>query len=204
MAMRVHELHAAAVHGPLVLLPAAAAVDLGAAISGNRRTAELGRRLWWFTVGAAGVAGIAGLAASQEVRTDEPETSDMLWLHGVGNFAILLGGLALALWRTYRRPSVAAASLGLGAAALAGYTAYLGGELVYTHGVGVRPNGVRESPCLLSRAAPGTFARDAVGGLRWLIARTARAIFRRELPDRRAFGAGGERPSDLPEIAREL
>ena len=43
MAMRVHELHAASTHAPLVLLPAAALVDLAAAVSGDRRQAALGR-----------------------------------------------------------------------------------------------------------------------------------------------------------------
>ena len=190
MALRVHELHAAAVHAPLVLLPASAAVDLGAALTGNARTAALGRRLWWWAVGGAAVAGIAGLAASQEVRAEEPATADMLWLHGIGNFSLLLGGLGLALWRTFRRPSVAGASLGLGAAALGGYTAYLGGELVYSRGVGVRPDGVGASPYLLSRAAPGAFMRDAIRGLGWLVTRTARAILGREPVDRGAFGVG--------------
>src|SRR5262245_29180493 len=105
MAMHVHELHAAAVHAPLVLMPAAAAVDLGAAVSKNRRRAALGRQLWWLAVGGAAVAGLAGLAASQEIKADDPASEDMLWLHGIGNFAILLGGVGMALWRTFRRPS---------------------------------------------------------------------------------------------------
>src|SRR5215471_19512999 len=113
MALHVHELHAAAVHAPLVLLPAAAAVDLGAAMSGSRPRAALGSRLWWWAVGGAAVAGVAGLAASQEIKADDPRTEDMLWLHGIGNFAILLGGVGMALWRTFRRPSVVQSAVGL-------------------------------------------------------------------------------------------
>jgi uncharacterized membrane protein len=196
MGMRVHELHAAMVHSPLVLLPAAAIVDLSAAMTGDARRAALGRRLWWLGVGAAGMAGVAGLAASQEIKADDSHAEDMMWLHGAGNFAILLGGVGLALWRTFRRPSVTEAAIGLGASALATYTAYLGGEMVYGHGVGVRsmpriaPAGVRRSPPVLSREAPGTFLRDAVAGLGWLIRRTAQAFAGRRAVDRRAFGIG--------------
>ena len=202
MAMRVHELHAAMIHTPLVLLPAAALVELGAAMTGDKRRAALGRRLWWLGVGAAGLAGVAGLAASQEIKADDSDAEDMMWLHGVGNFTILLGGVGLALWRTFRRPSVAEAGIGLGASALAMYTAYLGGEMVYEHGVGVSPMprvapaGVRKSPPELSREAPGTFLRDAVGGFVWLVRRTAQAIAGRRAVDRRAFAIG--RSSELP------
>ncbi|MES1208728.1 MAG: DUF2231 domain-containing protein, partial [Pseudomonadota bacterium] len=152
MGMHVHELHAATVHGPLVLIPAAAAVDLAAAVTGNRNGAALGRKLWWLAVGAGTLAGAAGLAASQEVKSDDPASNDMIWLHGLGNVTLLLGGVGMALWRTNKSPTVPQALLGLGACALASYTAYLGGELVYGQGVGVRAmpriaaNGVRRRP----------------------------------------------------------
>ena len=187
MAMHVHEVHAAAVHAPLVLLPAAAAVDLAAALTGDRRRAALGRRLWWLEVGVAAFAGVSGLAASQEIKADDPDTQDMLWLHGVGNFAALLGITGLALWRQFRAPSVGQAALGLAATGAAVFTAYLGGEMVYGRGVGVRtqpalaPNGVRRSPRLLSAAAPRTFLRDAVAGLAWLFRRRDRSDGRRLL-----------------------
>ena len=169
MTMHVHEVHAAAVHAPLVLLPAAAAVDLAAALTGDRRQAALGRRLWWLEVGAAAFAGVAGLAASQEIKAEDPDTRDMLWLHGVGNVAGLLGGVGLAVWRSFRGPSVGQALLGLAAGGVSFFTAYLGGELVYGRGVGVRAqpalaaNGVRRSPRLLSAAAPGVPARRGRG-----------------------------------------
>ena len=107
MAMRVHELHAASTHAPLVLLPAAALVDLAAAVSGDRRQAALGRKLWWLGVGAGALAGVAGLAASQEIKAEDARSEDMMWLHGAANFMILLGATGIALWRTLRRPSVA-------------------------------------------------------------------------------------------------
>jgi uncharacterized membrane protein len=194
MAMRVHELHAASTHAPLVLLPVAALVDLTAALSGDRRQAALGRKLWWWGVGAGALAGVAGLAASQEIKAEEARSEDMMWLHGVANFAIVLGATGIALWRTFRRPSVGAAAVGLGACGVAVYTAYLGGEMVYARGVGVRtmpwiaPTGVRRSPSVLSMAAPGTFLRDAVKGLGWLVRRTVRAFAGRQPVSRGAYG----------------
>ena len=107
----------------------------------------------------------------------------------------------MALWRRFHRPSVAQGAIGLGACALATYTAYLGGEMVYAHGIGVRPMprvapaGVRKSPRVLSREAPATFLRDAVLGFAWLVRRTAQAVARRPAVDRRAFGIG--RSSEL-------
>jgi uncharacterized membrane protein len=193
MGMRVHELHAAMIHSPLVLLPAAALVDVAAATTGNARRAALGRRLWWLGVGAAGLAGVTGLAASQEIKADDSHAQQLMWLHGAGNFAILLGGIGLALWRTFRRPSLTQAAVGLGASALALGTAYLGGEMVYAHGVGVSamprvaPTGVRQSPPVLSREAAITFLRDTVRGLVWLFRRTAQLFGRRRATDQRAF-----------------
>src|SRR3954470_12544916 len=204
MAMRVHELHAASTHAPLVLLPAAALVDLAASLSGDRRQAALGRKLWWLGVGAGALAGVAGMAASQEIKAEDTRTEDMMWLHGAANFTILLGATGVALWRTFRRPSVASAAIGLGACAAAMYTAYLGGEMVYAHGVGVRtmpwiaPTGVRQSPSVLSAAAPGTFLRDAVKGFAWLIRRTVRAFSGRQPVSRGAFGIGSiDRPNGV-------
>jgi uncharacterized membrane protein len=194
MGMRLHELHAAAVHAPLALLPTAAAIDLAAAVSGNRSHARLGRSLWFAGAAGAVFAGLAGAAASQEVRARDPRTSDMIWLHGIGNLGLTAGALAIAAWRGVRGPSVAVAAIGLIASGASAYTAYLGGELVYGRGVGVgaMPNytmgGVKSSPPLLSARAPGAFVRDALAGLRWLFTRAGQAA-RREAPiARESFG----------------
>jgi uncharacterized membrane protein len=197
MGMHVHELHAAMVHAPLALLPTAATVDLAAALTGSRHTARFGRQLWWVAAGSGLLAGMAGLAASQEVKGDSPRTSDMIWLHGVGNAGLVLGALGMVAWRRGHRPTVTQATLGLLACGMSLYTAYLGGEMVYGQGVGVRAmpgytaTGVAASPPLLSRAAPGAFLRDALQGLRWLVDRTRQAIAGRRPIDRRAFGYEG-------------
>jgi uncharacterized membrane protein len=205
MGMHLHELHAAAVHAPLVLLPTAAAVDLAAAITGNRSHARLGRTLWIAGSSSALFAGLAGAAASQEVRARDPNTSDMLWLHGIGNLGLIAGAAAIAVWRVARPPSVTVSVLGLAASAISGYTAYLGGEMVYGHGVGIRAmpsytlSGAKNSPPLLSRRAPGTFLRDAIAGLRWLFGRAGEAARKRPPLARESFGL-----SSTPATASEL
>jgi uncharacterized membrane protein len=194
MGMRVHELHAVAVHAPLVVLPAAAIVDLAAASSGDRHQARLGRTLWWLGAASGAFAGVAGLAASQEVRAGDRGTNDMMWLHGLGNVTLVLGAFGVAAWRRTRPPSVAQATLGLLVTAASAYTAYLGGELVYERGVGITRmprytgGGVRDSPPLLSRRAPLTFLRDAIRGFGWLLGRGRQVVGGREPLTRAAFG----------------
>jgi branched-subunit amino acid ABC-type transport system permease component len=98
MAMKLHELHPMMVHTPLVLLPAAAAVDLVASQSGCPSTERLGAKLWWWGTGAGLLAGLAGMAASQEVKGGDQEVDDAMYLHGIGNLAgAVVGGVLLGL-----------------------------------------------------------------------------------------------------------
>jgi uncharacterized membrane protein len=198
--LRVHEVHAAVIHAPLALLPTAAAVDLMAAATGNRSYGRLGRGLWWWAAGSALFAGLAGAAASQEIRADDQRASDMVWLHGIGNLGLLLGAIGIAAWRSVRPPSAALASVGLIASGASFYTAYLGGEMVYGHGIGIRAMpgytraGVEDSPALFSRRAPGRFLRDAVAGLRWLFRRGSQAALGRQPVPRESFGFRASEP----------
>src|SRR4051812_41929841 len=111
--MKVHELHPAVIHLPLITLPAAAMVDLIAAVSGERALEPVGTALWW--TGSLGglFAGLAGAAASQEVQTPNRESEDRMFLHGVGNLAVLTGAFGIAAWRSFRRPSVIQACTGI-------------------------------------------------------------------------------------------
>jgi uncharacterized membrane protein len=168
--MRTHELHPQLVHVPLTLLPLAAATDLAAAITRSKKLDRMGRRFWLLGCAGGVFAGLAGLAASQEVEVDAPATDDMMYLHGAGNVAILTASTGLALWRLAHRATLGSAAFGLSACTLSLFTAYLGGEMVYRHGVGV---GTTEPPPLLSRSAPFTLARDAVRGVGWLARRTS-------------------------------
>jgi uncharacterized membrane protein len=189
MAIHLHELHPILIHAPLALLPGAAATDVAAASSrfGLRRLAldMAGRKLWWAGVGSALVAGLAGMAASQEIRLDEDDARDAMWLHGMGNLGILLAGTGLAAWRSTHRATALSAVIGATAVGAAVYTAWLGGELVYTHGAGVKglgagaKAGVEDSPHLLSASAPWRFFRDAARGMAWLFSRGAGVATRR-------------------------
>jgi uncharacterized membrane protein len=183
MTMRVHVLHPSLVHFPLALLPLAAGVDLLAPRRGHRAQGadRVGKILWWMTAGSGLVTGLAGMAASQEVKARDPYVRDMMWLHGAGNVVVVAGALGMALWRQTHRASAGQALLGLLASGLSLYTAYLGGELVYSHGVGVTPmpasadTGVQQSPPLFSLRAPPVLLRDMWRGLQWLISHARRA-----------------------------
>jgi uncharacterized membrane protein len=169
MPMKTHELHPAIVHAPLVLLPLAAGTDLTALLLQRRGLERSGRRLWLGVAGTAALAGMAGMAASQQVRPDR-KASDMMFVHGVGNAALLAAATGIALWRLRRPPGVVSTAMGLLGVLASGYTAYLGGEMVYAHGVGVDGNGT--GPAVFSRAAPGALIRDTLRGAAWLGRRT--------------------------------
>ena len=181
MGMKVHELHPMLVHSPLTLLPMAAGVDLWSSLTGRKSADRLGASLWWAGAASGLLAGLAGLAASQEVSADNQEIRDRMFLHGAGNVALVLSAFGMAAWRMGRRPSLIQALIGTAACGAAVYTAYLGGELVYHDGAGVkrgRPEANR--PELLSRKAAPRLAADTVRGLRWLFERAFRLALRRE------------------------
>lgn len=165
MAMRLHELHPSLVHFPLTLLPAAVLSDLVGHLAGNRVLREVGRRAMPLAAASAAVAAIAGLAAQEEVDADG-DARDMLVTHR--NLNLTLGAIAagMAVWRQRRRrPTPAYLALGLVGLGAMSYTAYLGGHMVYEHGVGVRAaGGVRRNvPELTPAEAPRAarrFARD--------------------------------------------
>ncbi len=191
MAMRTHELHPALVHAPLALLPTAAIVDLIAATRPrDRRLDRTGRTLWWATAGSGLAAGLAGMAASQEIDLPSDRARDMMFLHGIGNAGLVIAALGVAIFRSRNRASLTSALAGLLAAGAASYTAYLGGELVYTHGAGVTRLGgaAAQAPALFSREGPARLGRDAVRGLGWLLSRARRAASGRERVDRAALG----------------
>jgi uncharacterized membrane protein len=191
MPMRTHELHPSIVHAPLVLLPATAVVDLMAAVRPlDRRLDRAARRLWWATAGGSLFVGLTGMAASQEIELGEDRARDMMFLHGLGNFTLVLAAFGVAAYRTRHRATLTTAIAGLAASGASIYTAYLGGELVYTHGAGVKRLGgaAAEAPALFSRQAPARLVRDAVRGLGWLLSRGSRAVSGREKVDRSALG----------------
>ncbi len=179
MSMRTHELHPALVHYPLVFLPAAALVDsLAAARPRSRALERSGRFLWWATAGGGLLTGLAGMAASQEIALRSDEARDRMFVHGIGNLSLVLSAFGVAAWRTRHHASAAVAGLGVAASIAAMYTAYLGGELVYANGAGVKALGglAAEQPALLSARGARSLAVDAGRGLAWLLRRGGRAL----------------------------
>ena len=203
MGLLLHESHPMLVHLPLTLLPAAAGADLVAALRGEPGMARAGRELWVAAMLSGLAAGLTGLASSQEVTTEEKSARDMMFLHGMGNLTLVLGTGAMALWRLRRGPTRRSAGLGLLATLAVGYTAYLGGEMVYSHEVGVKRSArAVHSPPLLSRQAPGRLLVDALRGVRWLLSSLGRTVSGREhLAHEALIGDGAsarmQAPSDL-------
>jgi uncharacterized membrane protein len=141
MAMRLHELHPTIVHFPLALLPASLTLDLAGKLSGNRGLMQSGRYLAAGAVASTAAAGIAGLVAQQIVRTDGA-AHDTLVTHRNLNLALFGITSALVAARMRReRPGWGYLAAGLAGYAAMNYTAYLGGRMVYTHGVGVEAAG---------------------------------------------------------------
>jgi uncharacterized membrane protein len=201
MPMRTHELHPSIVHAPLVLLPATAILDLLAALRPlDRRLDRAARRLWWATAGGGLVVGLTGMAASQEIELHDRRAHDMLFVHGFVNLTLVLSAFGVAAWRTRNRASLTSAVAGLLASAASIYTAYLGGELVYSHGAGVKALGgaAAESPALFSARAPGRLALDAARGLAWLLSRGRRALSGRQRVDRGALADAPEPEAHAP------
>lgn len=204
MPMRTHELHPSLVHAPLALLPAAAFADLAAALRPrDLRLDRLARNLWWATASAGLLTGLAGMAASQEIELRTTRARDMMFAHGVGNLGIVLAAVGVSAWRSRNRANLTSALSGLLAAGAATYTAYLGGELVYTHGAGVKALGgaAAESPALFSGEGMARLGRDAGRGLWWLIARAYRAVTGRERVERSALGPIAEAGTGAEEPA---
>lgn len=141
MAMRLQELHPSLVHFPIALLPTALAADALGRLSGSEMLMEMGRRLMPVAAVSAAVAGVAGLIAQESSHVQE-EAHPYLITHRNLNMG-LVGMVALLAQKRARRkrPSLGYLLAGLGGLATMTYTAYLGGHMVYEHGVGVKPAG---------------------------------------------------------------
>jgi len=141
MAMRLHEVHPSLVHFPLTLLPMAIGADAIGRITGNHRLMWLGKRGMAAAAVAGAAAGVTGLIAQEEVNVPGP-ARDMLITHRNLNIGAVGLMSAMAVRRAQMdRPSLPYLLGGLATIGAAVYSAYLGGTLVYQHGVGVGPAG---------------------------------------------------------------
>lgn len=141
MAMRLHEVHPSIVHFPLTLLPLSIGADALGRLTGNERLMWLGKRGIAAAAVAGAAAGVMGLIAQEEVNASGP-ARDMLITHRNLNIAAVGVASGLAIQRAQTdRPSLGYLLAGFAATGAAIYSAYLGGTLVYQHGVGVAPAG---------------------------------------------------------------
>ena len=144
MAMRLQEVHPSIVHFPLTLLPLSVGADLIGQMTGNQKLQDLARVTMPLAAVSAAVAAAAGLVAQEEVNATG-EAHDMLVTHRNLNLTMVGTAAAMAMWRAKQdKPTPAYLALGLLGLAAMTYTAYLGGHMVYEHGVGVvNAGGVR-------------------------------------------------------------
>lgn len=183
MAMRTHEIHPMLVHFPLALMPTAIAADAVGAMTDNRALMETGKTLMPLAVASMAATGVAGFAAQEEVRA-EGEAHDMLVTHRNLNVGLLLMSAGLAVLRSRQeRPGPGYLLAGLAGAALITYSGYLGGKMVYRHGVGVAAAGgyhPERSP-RIERGHLGEAARTAGTDVARGVAHAAREVAHGEL-----------------------
>jgi uncharacterized membrane protein len=162
MALRLHELHPTLVHFPLALFPLAVLADVIGKITGRAALMRSGKVLMPIASGSALVTAGAGLIAQESVKA-EGRGRDLLITHRNMNLALVAATLAMTATRLRtQEPGWGYLAAGLGALAAMSVSAYLGGKMVYEHGIGVRPLGLRdaEAPELLPSSA-GQFARQS-------------------------------------------
>ena len=164
MTVRLQEIHPSLVHFPIALLPVSIGADLIGRATGNRGLLETARNTIGIAAVGSALAGVSGFIAQEEVNA-EGETLDILITHRALNVGSTILTAGLALWRRrHYRPSLGYLGLGLAGAAALTFSGYLGGTLVYRHGVGVKRAGgqYRENPPELGeRGENAAFARDA-------------------------------------------
>ena len=174
MSLRLQEIHPSLVHFPIALLPAAVGADLLARLTGSQRLADAGRVLMPIAAVSAVVSAAAGLVAQEEVVA-EGKAGDLLATHRTMNLTLTAVGTAMAAYRMGRE-RVGAGYLAVGIAGLGalGYSAYLGGKMVYEHGVGVKPaDGLRDGDSPeLTPGELGQAARRAVSDIEQAIPAT--------------------------------
>jgi uncharacterized membrane protein len=166
--MRLQEVHPSIVHFPITLLPLAVGADLLGHVTGSERLRAVGRAAMPAAAGSAALAAVAGLVAQEAVRADGM-AHDMLVTHRNVNLGVLGVAAAMAAWRRRQdRPGVGYLALGLASLAAVTYSAYLGGHMVYEHGVGVEAaGGVRDARAPeLTPAQAGDSARATVENVR--------------------------------------
>lgn len=180
MAIRLQEMHPALVHLPITLVPLAVGADVLGCLTGRKSVRSFAQKTICLAAAGAVAAAVTGLIAGEEVNV-EGESRAMLMTHRNLNFAATTFTCFMAVWRIqHSKPNAAYLAAGATGVGILGYTAYLGGKLVYVHGIGVEPaHGVyREDAPRLRKGQLGAFfmsaATDLVHGVRHMVQELAK------------------------------
>jgi uncharacterized membrane protein len=137
-------LHPMLVHFPLVLLLGAATLDVLAFGTGRERLATPARWMLWVGTLAAAVAVWSGHESAEALENQvHPDTRALIMLHHDWAMVVLGGAVILSVSRLvfgerrFRRASVV---LAIVLAVTIAVVSHLGGQLVFLHGVAVRPS----------------------------------------------------------------
>ncbi len=182
MPMKLQEVHPSIVHFPITLLPLAIGADLAGRVTRNREMKSIGR--WGIAAAAVTglVAGLFGLIAQEEVNV-EGEAKAMLITHRDLNLGAVGVMSALALRRAREeQASLGYLLSGLATIAAVTYSAYLGGHMVYAHGVAVENGaGLAGEVPALGEDATGAVAKRAVRDLGTGLVHTGQELARGEV-----------------------
>lgn len=132
----MHSGHPLVVHFPLVALLLAVLLDAVAAIRRSPAWRSAATLLWWVGLAGAAAAVGTGLLAYGRVDHSAPAHEAMI-LHRNLALAAVAVLLVAAFWRWRRPLSLGAAAVGVIGALGLGAAGYLGGDMVYRHGVGI-------------------------------------------------------------------
>ena len=136
--------HPMLVHFPVVFLLAAAALDALALVSGRKRLAATARWSLWAGTLAAAFAVWSGHESAEALESQVgSDARALIMLHHDWAVALLVGAVVLSLWRLVfgeRRGWRTSLVLAIILAALVAAVSHLGGQLVFLHGVAVRPS----------------------------------------------------------------
>lgn len=144
MSLRLQEIHPAVVHFPIALIPAALGLDAIGRATGKQGLMDAGRALMPVAAASAVVSAAAGVLAQGALRYPDETGRELLVTHSHVNAVVTAGTIALAALRWRRggnAPSNSYLAAGAGILAAIGYSASLGGKMVYEHGLGVKPAG---------------------------------------------------------------
>jgi uncharacterized membrane protein len=183
MALRLHEIHPSIVHFPLAIVPTSLALDVIGKLTGSKSLMSTAKYLVPVGAVAGGVVGLAGLVSQQTVHA-EREAHKTLVTHRNLNL-VLLGAAAVltGVRMKQERPSWGYLLAMAGGVAAMNYTAYLGGKMVYSHGVGVETSGgadLRQS-IEIRRGSYGRAARLALKHIGRGLLRVLKELGRGEL-----------------------